>query len=465
MSRKFQCRVIPSKLLENNGRRLDCGPYMSGAIEARQLLADLKTDKEVLSKLTNGIYHAGREGRTWVDSPEYGVKFFGSTDILSADLSGLPFLSKKQVAANPNFTIRSGWTLITRSGTTGRIAYCRPDMDGLACSEHVMRVIPDTNKINSGYLFAYLAGRFGVPLITSGTYGSIIQSIEPEHVAEIPVPRLGKVENEVHELVQLAANLRAEASQMIDDATKAIVAELALPDLYTSDVTKFGISSVSSIDLRQRLDAPYHSPAALEAEAAVRSGRHPSKRLKAVTNRLFKPPIFKRLWVESEEYGRQFVSGNDAYLYEANERRYVSVRTPNFDEFIVKRGWVIFQAAGQIYGLFGRPLFVSGWLENLFCADDLYRIVPNSEEDGAYIYLFLRTPHGQALIKRQASGNSIPRVWDPHMEQFELPWPTEDIRQQLARPVITAYSKIDEALILQKQAIMLVERTIEEGGC
>ncbi|MBX9242780.1 restriction endonuclease subunit S, partial [Klebsiella pneumoniae] len=135
----------------------------------------------------------------------YGVKFFGSTDILSADLSGLPFLSKKQVAANPNFTIRSGWTLITRSGTTGRIAYCRPDMDGLACSEHVMRVIPDTNKINSGYLFAYLAGRFGVPLITSGTYGSIIQSIEPEHVAEIPVPRLGKVENEVHELVQLAA--------------------------------------------------------------------------------------------------------------------------------------------------------------------------------------------------------------------------------------------------------------------
>ena len=151
-------------------------------------------------------------------------------------------------------------------------------------------------------------------------------------------------------------------------------------------------------------------------------------------------------------------------MYEANERRYVSIRTPNFDEFIVKRGWVIFQAAGQIYGLFGRPLFVSGWLEDLFCADDLYRIVPNSEEDGAYIYLFLRTPHGQSLIKRQASGNSIPRVWDPHMEQFELPWPNEAIRRQLARPVIVAHSKIDEALTLQKQAITLVERTIEEGG-
>ncbi len=35
MSRKFQCKAIPSTWLENNGRRLDCGPYMSGAIEAR----------------------------------------------------------------------------------------------------------------------------------------------------------------------------------------------------------------------------------------------------------------------------------------------------------------------------------------------------------------------------------------------------------------------------------------------
>lgn len=48
MSRKFQCRAVPSSWLENNGRRLDCGPYMSGAIEAKELLKKLKRKVSVL---------------------------------------------------------------------------------------------------------------------------------------------------------------------------------------------------------------------------------------------------------------------------------------------------------------------------------------------------------------------------------------------------------------------------------
>ena len=85
MSRKFQCRAIPSTWLENNGRRLDCGPYMSGAIEAIELLKKLQTD--TLEAVTDGIFHAGREGRQYVIDAEYGVPFMGSTDILAFDLS------------------------------------------------------------------------------------------------------------------------------------------------------------------------------------------------------------------------------------------------------------------------------------------------------------------------------------------------------------------------------------------
>ena len=154
MSRKFQCKVVPSTWLESNGRRLDCGPYLSGAMEARELLRRLPSVKELLSSITMGIYHAGRESRLWVETDEYGVPFMGSTDVLASDLSSLPLISKKQVRANPNFTIRPGWTLITRSGTIGRMAYARNDMDGVACSEHVMRVVPDTSKVKPGYIYA-----------------------------------------------------------------------------------------------------------------------------------------------------------------------------------------------------------------------------------------------------------------------------------------------------------------------
>jgi len=114
---------VLSSWMEHNGRRLDSGPYLSGALEAKVLLDRLPAEKQPLHKVTKGglagIYHAGREGRTYVDDPAYGVPFLGSTDILAADLSWLPLLAKKQVAANPLFTIQEGWTLITRSGTIG----------------------------------------------------------------------------------------------------------------------------------------------------------------------------------------------------------------------------------------------------------------------------------------------------------------------------------------------------------
>jgi len=37
-----QIRVVPSAWLLESGHRLDCGPYLSGAIEAKVLLAKMK---------------------------------------------------------------------------------------------------------------------------------------------------------------------------------------------------------------------------------------------------------------------------------------------------------------------------------------------------------------------------------------------------------------------------------------
>lgn len=55
--------IIPSRWLGETGRRLDPGPYLSGAIEAKETLRVLKVRKSPLSTLTMngeaGIFHAG----------------------------------------------------------------------------------------------------------------------------------------------------------------------------------------------------------------------------------------------------------------------------------------------------------------------------------------------------------------------------------------------------------------------
>ena len=461
-------RIVRSAWLEKEGRRLDCGPYMSGALEAKDALDRLRVRKDPLRTLTTGhaggIYNGPKFARYWVDDPKYGVPFLSSSDMMNADLSTLPFLKKSYAKSRQlaYLEVKRGTTLISCSGTIGRTVYVRPDMDGMWSSQHIMKVVPDESRIPPGYLYAFLSSKYGVPLIVSGTYGAIIQHIEPEHIAERPVPRLvSELETEVNNLIDKCATRRASAQSHIACAQLALEDAAGFSRHPVGAVTDFSTTAVHVGASTDRLDAAFYSAAAIRAEALLDSSRFSKCPLPKVVSRCFKPPIFRRRWVDSVEHGRMFVSGNDAYRYFPEESRFVSTRTPRFEEFILKRGWLAFQAAGQIYGLFGRPLYINGWLEDTFCADDVFRIIPHDEVDGAFLYLFFRTAVGQVLIKRQACGNSIPRVWEPHMSKVQVIWPDRRDREQFAEPVIAAHEMIEEARQQEIKAIELVERGIE----
>ena len=198
--------VIASWLREQ-GFRLDAPPFLSGAIEARKLLEQLPVKKEPLASLTTGhnggIYNGPMFRRNYVTDREHGVPFLTSSGILLADLSTLPLLSKKDAMSSrlSYLQIREGMTLISCSGAIGRMAYTRPEMDGMWSSQDVLKVVPAPGQILPGYLYAFLSSKFGVPLVVGGTYGAIIQHIEPHHIANLPVPRLSaEIEAKAHRL-------------------------------------------------------------------------------------------------------------------------------------------------------------------------------------------------------------------------------------------------------------------------
>jgi type I restriction enzyme S subunit len=169
--------VMASQFREQ-GFRLDAPPFLSGAIEARKLLEQLPVKKAPLASLTTGhkggIYNGPMFRRNYVTDREHGVPFLTSSGILLADLSTLPLLSKKDAMSSrlPYLKIREGVTLISCSGAIGRMAYTRPEMDGMWSSQDVLKVVPDPDRILSGYLYAFLSSKFGVPLVVGGTYGA-----------------------------------------------------------------------------------------------------------------------------------------------------------------------------------------------------------------------------------------------------------------------------------------------------
>lgn len=463
MSRIFQVKVIPSEWIRSDGHRLDCGPYLSGAIEAKELLR--KLENEPLEEISSGIFHAGRESRMWVETAEYGVPFMGSTDILATDHDNLPFISKKQVKSNPAMILHEGMSLITRSGTIGRMAYCRADMDGLACSEHAMRVVPNEEKVKSGYLYAFLSSRFGVPIIVSGTYGSIIQSIEPQHLEDLPVPRLGAVEQQAHDLVQRAADLRVEATMLLAESADIVNKTLSFPDKMSLTYRSFSCTFAYASQLVNRMEATYHDAVAKKTDEMIAD--LPRKDLFSTLGiQIGETGRLKQVFVD-EEFGVPFLTSGEIFQLSYAPNRFLSSRLlPQDEEWAMAEGDILLARSGQVGGIIGRGVWADRRFAGGCVSVDVLRIRASlSQIPAGYLYAYLcLTDVGYHQLIRTAAGSSIPHISAPDVWKLWIPRCSDEVEKKIDDNVRKAGEMRADAQDCEDQARSLVERAIEEGG-
>jgi hypothetical protein len=467
MSRKFQIKTVPSTWLENNGRRLDCGPYMSGALEAKEYLR--KHNTEPLKRVTSDIYHAGRESRIWIDSPEHGIPFMGSTDILSMDLTSLPLISKKQVLSNPRFSITKGWTLITRSGTVGRMAFARSDMDGVACSEHVLRVVPNEDHIKPGYLYAYLSSRFGVPIVVSGTYGAIIQHIEPDHVCDLPVPRLGDIEEQAHDLIERASELRVDAAKQIQDASTKYLAAAGISEISSYDwISNSGRAGFTAKISRNILRAVNYIPLNQELAETVKNSSPSWKPLGELTipGTLRRGLRFKRVDAEPE-YGVRLVGQREGFHLVPEGRFIAKSHLPNDPLIYVPEGTIVIASQGGINETdsFARAQFMYGKRLDYVYSEHFLRVIADETKipRGA-LFAFIRSNIAFRLLRACAVGSMQQDFHPDLLAEIPVPIVSDDESMAIDLLVRDSFQKYDDAIDCEDQARTLVERAIEEGG-
>lgn len=457
-------RVVRSGWLEEGGRRLDCNPYMSGAREARDALERLSAPKDKLRDVTLDVFDSGRESRRWVDDRRFGVPYMGSSNINLADLSTLPLISNRQVARNPRLLLQEGWSLITRSGTIGRMAYVRSDMAGLACSEDILRVVPDRGRVLSGYLYCFLSSKFGVPLIASGTYGAIIQHIEPEHILGLPVPRFEEsFEQKIHELTCQAATARAEAARLLREGVQRFLLHAGLDDLSDCpSSTAFAVTEVMQSAI-SRLDASYFSPyGRIPSESLGKLSLNP--RALGECARVFTPGIFKRMHVQEPEWGYAYYSGSELFELSASPRGYLSRRAPGIEDYIVHKDWLLIQDAGQVGGLIGRITRTGQSVDKSVVSNHLMRVAAESRMDAAYLFTVLSSAHGYRAIVRNAFGSSIPQLDPKHIARITVPWLDLESRTHASEPVLQAWDMNDRADEVEEQAASLIEQRIDNGA-
>jgi len=461
-------RVVRSSWLEEGGRRLDCNPYMSGALEARDALRSLAARKEPLRTLTRGhaggIYNGPMFARIWVEEPEYGVPFLGSSDMLKADLSGLPLLKRSYAESGylAYLELTEGTTLITCSGTIGRMCYVRPDMVGMWSSQDIMKVVPDASHIPPGYLYAFLSSRYGVPLVISGTYGAIIQHIEPEHIAYLPVPRFSEdVEDAVSTLVDSAAQARAEAVQLVKHAQTLLFDMLALKrPTSVHCLPKPDVTWVASDCILDRADAYYYSSRNSEARNSFDdSGNNVA--LSDVVE-VFIPPIFKRRYASSPQFGSPYITGGDVFELNPTSEKYLMRRVAAEYRLMLQKGMIVIQEAGQLGGLIGRSVMVGRHLDGFSCSNNMIRIVSEDDVDAGYLFALLSSEYGVRLLSREAAGSSIPHTDEQRVSRLRIPWPNKPTRERISQLAIRARELRDQACQLESEAREKVEACI--GG-
>ena len=206
---------VPSSELTG---RLDGSYYVPIVKVIEQEIA--KIAREVLSvgdnRISQSVILPSRFKRVYVEE-DNGAVFLGGAQIYELDPSNKKYLSRGQHGdiIKKQLTLRENMTLITCSGTIGKVTIVPQHWDGWTANQHIIRVVPVNNEI-AGYLCAWLSSDYAYSLITRYIYGAVVDEINAEQVAAIPIPLLHdeNMQKTINDKVLEANRKRTEAYEL-----------------------------------------------------------------------------------------------------------------------------------------------------------------------------------------------------------------------------------------------------------
>ena len=206
--------------------RLDAHFYNPIAKQAVENITQKTGRSKPLSELSEDIIMGKRFKRNYVES-NFGTPFLSGKNIIQIRPADINHLSDTEISFIDDLRVKKNWTMITCSGTLGRTCFVYNNYEDYAASQHILRVVPNENLIDAGYLNCFLASDYGYHQLLKYKYGSVIDEIDDKNIATVHVPLPSdKQQKEIGDLVRNAYDLRAEAIRLEDEAQKILTQAL-----------------------------------------------------------------------------------------------------------------------------------------------------------------------------------------------------------------------------------------------
>ena len=195
----------------------------------------------------------------------------------------------------------------------------------------------------------------------------------------------------------------------------------------------------------RRLDASYHASDGLKALRFIRQWAEHSEqspeptgnilresRAAYITRRvdrlqdvcvpdgIFILGRFKRIFVDDPEHGVPYLTGGS--IMQADPlmgAKFLSYRfTKNMDRLVLHKRMILVTCSGTI----GNTVYVNANIEGAVGSPDLLRIVADPAKiPPGYLYAFLSSPLGKALIEQKTYGAVVPHIEAHHVTDLPIP--------------------------------------------
>ncbi len=420
------CTVTLSDVI-SRGKRLEASVFDVEAMQAYQTINHGKYPSVPLigdNSPVKRAYYGARLKRNYVKSncPD-AVGFVGSSEMLDCYPKPVKFMEDGD--RTKDLHVQYGDILISRSGTIGNLTFVGKTLEKLLVSEHAIRM---ECRSFPGYVYAFLKSKTGLSLVRSNIYGAVIQEIEPEHLATVPIPDAPEaIKKRINDLIVESYALRDESNALIDEATGLLVNELQLPDINSFDVELYkkkanvDTFSVKLSEMAGRIDASFHVPIvdAIKEHMKQHAAEVTTVGDTRISKDIILPGRFKRVYVE-EGYGRVFIGGKQILELDPTNKKYLSL--VHHGDRISKQlelheNMTLITCSGTI----GRVALVGKHWENWTANQHIIRVVPANKDIAGYLSIFLASDYGYQLITHYTYGSVVDEIDDTHVSSIPFP--------------------------------------------
>jgi len=223
--------IVKSSTVNRNelNSRIDASYHNPILNEALNILKSSTEGKLIKLENVADIFLPPRFKRIYTKETKDGIPLLQGSHITQIKPLDIQYLWKimKNIKV---YIIKENWILITCSGTIGRLSLVSKYWDNWTATNHLLRVIPNTRKINSGYLTAFLLSDYGQLQLIRLSYGGVIDEIgEAGNLFNdilILKPDDNKIENQIGKFIKESFDKKDEAVQIEDECSKSLESEL-----------------------------------------------------------------------------------------------------------------------------------------------------------------------------------------------------------------------------------------------